>query len=88
MMQQQDLEYTILKFSSLPSVKYFVECFLDSRQKNSLPIHKQKTPGKKNTRQTTSLPSVKYIILGKELFCRVIFFNTRQRQFKNQILKQ
>jgi hypothetical protein len=64
--------------------------------KKSLPSAKQKTLGKRK-----HLASVLFLTLGKEFLCRVskikhstkslfakCFFNTRQRQFKNHILKQ
>jgi hypothetical protein len=35
----------------------------------SLPSAKQKTLGKRNTRQRSSLPSVLFLTLGKELLC-------------------
>jgi hypothetical protein len=41
-----------------------------------------------NTRQKSFLSSVLFLTFGKELLCPVLFFNTRQRQFKNHILKQ
>jgi hypothetical protein len=48
--------------------KLFAECFIfDTRQKVSLPSVFS------NTWQIVSLSSVKYITLGKEFLCRVLF---------------
>jgi hypothetical protein len=46
----------------------------------SLPSAKQKTLGKKNTRQRNSLSSILFLTLGKEFFAEC-FFDSRQRVF-------
>jgi hypothetical protein len=90
------------EFCSLLSTKYFAECFFQALGKEALCRVPRKKPSvKENTRRRASLPSVLFLTLGKELLSRVskikhsaksslpsAFFNTRQRQFKNHILKQ
>jgi hypothetical protein len=60
-------------------------CFFRTLSKEALcRVPSKKLSVKENTRQRSSLPSV-LLKLGKELLCRVLFFNTMQRQFKNHI---
>jgi hypothetical protein len=89
------------EFGSLPSAIFFVECFISgTRQRALCRVPCKKPSVKENTRRRSSLPSVLFLhsakgslpsvtntTLGKELFAECFFYNTRQRQFKNHILK-
>jgi hypothetical protein len=67
-------EQLLPKSDFLLSVKRFIECFLGTRQRSFLSNAKQKTLGKKNTRQRISLPSFfLFLTLDKKLLCRVFF---------------
>jgi hypothetical protein len=68
---------TLSKSSSLPSAKWFTECFFGHSAKKFFAEYQTK---KHSTR--VSLESVSFLTLGKELLCRVFYFDTRQRQFK------
>jgi hypothetical protein len=59
----------------------FAECHILCR------VPRKNPSVKENTRRRSSLPSVLFLTLGKELFAECFFANTRQRQFKNHILK-
>ena len=68
------------EFGSLPSAKFFAECFISgTRQRALCRVPHKKHSVKENTRRRSSLPSVLFLTLGKEFLCRVSFFDTRQR---------
>jgi hypothetical protein len=77
----QSLEKTQLpEFGSLPSAKFFAECFFWALGKKALCRVPRKKPSvKENTRRRSSLPSVLFLTHGKEFLCRVFVFDTRQR---------
>ena len=76
---REPIRQTLPEFLSLPSTKYFVECFFRALGKEALCRVPSKKTSVKNTRQRNSLPSVLFLTLGKEFLCRVSFFDTRQR---------
>jgi hypothetical protein len=69
---------SLSEFDSLSSTKYFTECFFRILGKEVLCRVPRKKPSvKENTRRRSSLPSVLFLTLGKELFAEC-FFDTRQ----------
>jgi hypothetical protein len=68
------------EFSSLPSVIFLLSVFYRALSKEApCRVPRKKPSVKENTRRRNSLPSVLFLTLGKEFFCRVSFFYTRQR---------
>jgi hypothetical protein len=66
----------------------FCQVFFWALGKKALCRVPHKKPSvKENTRQRSSLSSVLFLTLDKELFAECFFFNARQRQFKNHIFK-
>jgi hypothetical protein len=73
--------YSLPEFLSLPSTKYFVECFFGTRQKSYLPSATQKTLGKIKHSAKKLFGSVLFLTLGKEFLCRVFFLHSTKSFF-------
>jgi hypothetical protein len=83
MAREDAVHRALTEFGSLPNTKYFTECFFRALDKEALCRVPHKKPSvKENTRRRSSLSSVLFLTLGKEVFVECFLTLGKERVSK------